>query len=128
MKLLTVDDSAMIRRIIAEVASVLGFDPVEARDGHEAIELLRGDAAEIAVVLLDWNMPGLNGLDVLRVMKGDLGLKHLPVVMVTTEGEQEKMVQAIQAGAAHYVTKPFTQEDLAGRIMQSMGQGAGGCA
>lgn len=123
MKLLTIDDSRTIRRVISDIGSALGYEVLEAENGQIALDLLKVKGKEVGLILLDWNMPGMNGLEVLKKVKGDPALAHIPVMMVTTEGEKDYIVQSIQAGAAHYLTKPFTQEDMATRIMETLGQG-----
>lgn len=123
MKLLTIDDSRTIRRVISDIGNTLGYDVLEAENGKVALEVLTESGPEVGLILLDWNMPGMNGLEVLKTVKADPRWKHIPVMMVTTEGEKDYIVQSIQAGAAHYLTKPFTQEDMAARIMETLGMG-----
>lgn len=123
MRLLTVDDSSMIRRVISDAAATLGFEALEAKNGDHAMEVLAANSQDIGLVLLDWNMPGPSGYDVLKKMKADESLRHIPVMMVTTEGEPKNIVMAIQAGAVNYLTKPFAQEDLAAKILDSLGLG-----
>lgn len=123
MKLLTIDDSRTIRRVIAGVGAMLGFEVLEAENGAVGIQVLEGHSEEVALILLDWNMPGMNGLEVLQAIKADPRWQHIPVMMVTTEGERSYIVKAIQAGAMHYLTKPFSQEDMAARIMECLGMG-----
>lgn len=121
MKILTVDDSKTIRRLISGIGATLGYEVLEAENGHEAFYVLGEHCKTIELILLDWNMPGMNGLEVLKIMKKNEDWRHIPVVMVTTEGERSHVVQAIQAGASHYMIKPFTQEDLSARIMECLG-------
>jgi two-component system, chemotaxis family, chemotaxis protein CheY len=123
MKVLSADDSLMIRRIIKNAVDVLGFEFLEAKDGQEAIEILEKEYLNVGLVLLDWNMPRLNGLEVLKKLKKDDRFCHIPVVMVTTEVERTRVIEAISAGAKNYVMKPFSHEDLIAKIMQSMGLG-----
>jgi two-component system chemotaxis response regulator CheY len=123
MKVLSVDDSVMIRRVIKNAVDVLGFEFLEAKDGQEAIEIMEKEYLNVGLVLLDWNMPRLNGLEVLKKLKNDDRFRHIPVVMVTTEVERTRVVEAISAGAKNYVMKPFSHEDLLSKIMQSMGMG-----
>jgi two-component system chemotaxis response regulator CheY len=125
MKILTIDDSRTIRRIIKGIIETLGYEPLEADCGASAMKLLGEDGEGVALILLDWNMPGMNGLEVLQAIKSDEGLKDIPVMMVTTEAEKANIVQAIQSGASNYLTKPFAQEDLAAKIMESLGIGGG---
>lgn len=122
-KILSVDDSTVIRRIIAGTVEVLGYATLEASDGEEALGILKENHKEIILVLLDWNMPGMNGFELLKKIKADERYSGIPVMMVTTESERENIIRAIQAGAKHYLTKPFTQQDLAARIMECLGMG-----
>ncbi|MBF0136373.1 MAG: response regulator [Magnetococcus sp. DMHC-1] len=123
MKLLTIDDSKTIRRVIAGIGGILGFDVLEAENGVAGLEILQDLGQEINLILLDWNMPGMNGLEVLKSIKANPRIKNIPVMMVTTEGEREYIIKAIQAGAVHYQTKPFSQEEMAARIMEALGVG-----
>ncbi|MBF0310240.1 MAG: response regulator [Magnetococcales bacterium] len=123
MKLLTIDDSRTIRRVISGIGAILGYDVLEAENGHDGIEVIKQHLDDIGLILLDWNMPGMNGLEVLKTIKGNPAWKHIPVMMVTTEGERAYIIQAIQAGACHYQTKPFSQEEMVARILESLGLG-----
>ncbi len=123
MKLLTVDDSAMMRRIISDAGEAIGFEAVGAANGADALAVLEKRYQEINLVLLDWNMPGISGLDVLRRIKAHPQWSGIPVMMVTTESERRNILKAIQEGAANYLTKPFATEDLITKILQTTGQG-----
>jgi two-component system, chemotaxis family, chemotaxis protein CheY len=124
MKILSADDSVMIRRVIKNAVDVLGYAFLEAKDGQEAVDIVDKEYADIGLILLDWNMPRLNGLDVLKKLKSDERFKKIPVMMVTTEVERAKVIEAISAGAKNYVMKPFSHEDLVAKIMQCLGMGA----
>ena len=119
MKILSVDDSTIIRRIIRGAIEVMGFDCLEAENGKVALEILAKEAVDL--IILDWNMPELDGYSTLLAIKADPALKHIPVMMVTTESEKNNVIKAIQAGASYYVTKPFSQEDLMTLILESTG-------
>lgn len=123
MKILSVDDSAIVRKIIRGAVEVLNHDLVEASDGLEGRKVLEDHHKEIGLILLDWNMPGMNGMELLQLIKGNKDFKHIPVMMVTTESEKENIVRAIQAGAEHYVVKPFSMEELIKKILECLGQG-----
>ncbi|HPQ68711.1 MAG TPA: response regulator [bacterium] len=123
MKILSVDDSAMIRKIIARSISVLGFDLLEASNGVEALAVLEDSYTETDLILLDWNMPEMDGFETLQRIKADDRFKNIPVMMVTTEVERSNVIKAIQAGAKNYLSKPFTPEDLTTKIMETMGLG-----
>lgn len=110
MKVLVVDDSGVMRKIIARGLHALWIDEVvEAADGVEAVAAF-GDGSEFDLVLTDWNMPNMNGLELVQKLRGD-GHKH-PIVMVTTEVEKGQVVKAIQAGVNDYLCKPFDQDML----------------
>ncbi|NLI61279.1 MAG: response regulator [Clostridiales bacterium] len=123
MKVLAIDDSIMVRKIIRGAVEVLDGNLIEASDGIEALEVMEEEYKDIDLILLDWNMPRLNGMEVLKQLKADRRFRGIPVMMVTTESERKNIVRAIQAGAAHYLIKPFTIEELVKRIMESMGKG-----
>jgi two-component system chemotaxis response regulator CheY len=111
MKILVVDDFSTMRRIIKNLLKDLGFANVqEADDGNTALPMLvQGD---FDFVVTDWNMPGMQGIDLLRAIRADDKLKHLPVLMVTAEAKKEQIVAAAQAGVNGYVVKPFTAATL----------------
>jgi two-component system chemotaxis response regulator CheY len=123
MRIMTVDDSATVRQYIRSAIEILGFELLEAGNGQEALALLEAEQGRIDLILLDWNMPVLDGFETLGRIKTDDRFKSIPVTMVTTETERHKVVSAIAAGAKNYVMKPFSQEDLIGKIMESLGMG-----
>jgi two-component system chemotaxis response regulator CheY len=110
---LIVDDSAAIRKILQRVlkqAEVPIGQIVEAGDGIEALAALKVN--QVGLVLSDINMPNMDGLQLLSKIKADASLQSIPVVMITTEGSQAKVMEAVQLGAAGYVRKPFTPEQI----------------
>ncbi|GMB01596.1 response regulator [Pelosinus sp. IPA-1] len=123
MKILSVDDSAIIRKIIRSGVELLDYELVEAADGMEAFTILEQSGEEILLILLDWNMPGMDGLVFLEKVKNTASLKHIPIMMVTTESEKENIIRAIQAGAINYLVKPFTIEELMKKVLECMGEG-----
>jgi len=123
MKILSADDSVMIRRVIRNAVEVLGYGFLEAKDGQEAMEVMEKEYGDVCLVLLDWNMPRMTGIEVLRALKADDRFKAIPVMMVTTEVERAKVVEAVSNGAKNYVMKPFSHEDLMAKIMQCLGMG-----
>ena len=107
MKILVVDDFSTMRRIVRNLLKELGFTNVhEAEDGIDALKKLRAETFDF--VVSDWNMPNMTGIDLLREIRKDPTLKHLPVLMVTAEAKKENIIEAAQAGASGYVVKPFT--------------------
>ena len=111
VKFLVVDDFATMRRILRNLLKELGFNHVdEAEDGVAAMQKLRSQPFDF--VVSDWNMPNMTGIDLLRSIRADQQLKHLPVLMVTAEAKKENIIAAAQAGASGYVVKPFTAATL----------------
>lgn len=126
MRVLIVDDFSTMRRIIKNLLTDLGFNnSVEAEDGHSALAVLRQDAVELVVT--DWNMPGMSGIELLRAIRADPQLRGLPVLMVTAEAKREQIIEAAQAGVNGYIIKPFTAQTLEeklGKIFERLGAGA----
>ncbi|WP_218958917.1 chemotaxis response regulator CheY [Salinimonas marina] len=111
MKILVVDDFSTMRRIIKNLLKDLGFSNIqEADDGNTALPMLQ--QGDFDFVVTDWNMPGMQGIDLLKNIRADGRLKHLPVLMVTAEAKKEQIVAAAQAGVNGYVVKPFTAATL----------------
>ncbi len=120
MKILLVDDSSTMRRIQKNTLSSIGFDDVtQAEDGQIALDMLLKNP-DFELVLLDWNMPNMNGIDCLKSVKGSDITKHIPVIMVTSESEKSRIIEAIQAGAANYVVKPFQPDTLKEKIQSTL--------
>ncbi len=123
MKALVVDDSMTIRRIVIKALGIVGIEEVtEAGDGTEALKALEG-GAEFDLILLDWNMPKMSGIDTLKALRGN-GNKT-PVIMVTTEAEKTRVIEAIKSGANDYLIKPFSPDQLAGKVKSALGAAAG---
>jgi two-component system, chemotaxis family, chemotaxis protein CheY len=111
MKILVVDDFPTMRRIVRNLLKELGYSNVdEAEDGQAGLARLRSGTYEF--VISDWNMPNLDGLAMLKEIRADAHLAHLPVLMVTAESKKENIIAAAQAGASGYVVKPFTAATL----------------
>lgn len=124
MSILVVDDFPTMRRIVRSLLKELGFTNVEeAEDGQEALGKLKGGDFEF--VVSDWNMPNLDGLEMLKQIRADDGMKALPVLMVTAEAKKENIVAAAQAGANGYIVKPFTAatlEEKLNKIFEKLGK------
>lgn len=124
MKFLVVDDFSTMRRIVRNLLKELGFtNVIEAEDGVEALAKLRSEG-DFNFVVSDWNMPNMTGIELLKEIRADDKLKHLPVLMVTAEAKKENIVEAAKSGANGYVVKPFTSATLdekLKKIFQSMG-------
>ena len=122
-KVLSVDDSGVMRRIIGRTVDVLGYGFLEASNGLEGLDILAKHHEEIALIILDVNMPEMDGFEFLERIKANPVYKPIPVMMLTTESERGKIIQAIKAGAVNYICKPFKPEDLTVKITESLGAG-----
>ena len=112
IKILVVDDFPTMRRIVKTLLKQIGYpDLLEAEDGAKALATLKENAS-IGMVVSDWNMPNMTGLELLKAVRADPKLKHLPFLMVTAEAEKENIVEAVKSGVSNYIVKPFTAELL----------------
>ena len=123
LRILVVDDFSTMRRIVRNLLKELGFTNVdEAEDGAIALQKLQAGGFEFVVT--DWNMPNMDGLELLKTIRADGGMASLPVLMVTAEAKKENIIAAAQAGASGYVVKPFTAatlEEKLGKIFEKLG-------
>lgn len=111
IKVLVVDDFPTMRRIIKNLLKQIGFENIdEAENGEDALRKLKG--GDYGLVVSDWNMPVMEGIELLRNVRSDPQLKEIPFLMVTAEAEKEKVIEAIKAGVDNYIVKPFTGEVL----------------
>jgi two-component system chemotaxis response regulator CheY len=111
MDVLVVDDASAMRRIVRGLLKELGFKNIrEADNGQVALDELKKRKADL--VVSDWNMPEMSGIDLLRAIRGDETLKNIPVLMVTAEAKKENILAAIQAGVNNYIVKPFNAQTL----------------
>jgi two-component system chemotaxis response regulator CheY len=113
---LIVDDSRTLRMMVGRYLREAGFTTAEAADGQAAYEALAADPDGFDVALVDWNMPVMTGIEMLRLARANGRLDRVPIIMVTTESEMEQMAAALAAGANEYVMKPFTREALLEKI------------
>jgi len=120
LNVLVVDDFASIRRMVKSALEQIGFIKIfEAKDGSDALKMLK--EKEIGLVLCDWNMPEMNGIDLLKAVKSDESLKDVPFILVTSEGHKNNVVEAVQAGVSNYIIKPFSAETLQEKIKKVLG-------
>jgi two-component system, chemotaxis family, chemotaxis protein CheY len=115
-KALIVDDSKTIRVVLARILRELGYEVCEAVNGKDALKMIQSEKAAVNLVLADWNMPEMNGLDLVKHLRQNPELASLKVIMVTTETEMDHIVSALDAGANEYVMKPFTKDILIGKL------------
>jgi two-component system chemotaxis response regulator CheY len=109
MQALVVDDSKTMRKILKEYLKKLGFEVTEAANGRDALDVLKG-MATADLVLVDWNMPEMDGISFVRAVRADPGYATLPLLMVTTNTELSQVSTALEAGANEYIMKPFTRD------------------
>jgi len=117
--ILTVDDSASVRMMVAFTLRKEGFEVSEAADGVEALRVLREGGVDL--VIADINMPNMNGFDLLRAIRSDDSLRYLPVVVLTTDGQEEKKEEGRRAGATGWIVKPFRPDQLVGVVKRVLG-------
>ncbi|MGC9127696.1 MAG: chemotaxis response regulator CheY [Acidithiobacillus sp.] len=111
IRILVVDDFATMRKVVRSLLGTLGFSNIqEAEDGVQALRTLQNQSFDF--VVSDWNMPNMQGIDLLRAIRADPNLRTLPVLMVTAEAKRENILEAAQAGVNGYIVKPFNAETL----------------
>ena len=115
MKILIVDDSITIRRIITNALKTVGFpDTAEAANGKDALEKLT--TTNVDFIITDWNMPEMNGLDFIKQVRANPVYTSLPILMITTRGTEHDVIEALQAKVNSYIVKPFTPQELKEKI------------
>jgi two-component system chemotaxis response regulator CheY len=115
-KAMVVDDSKAIRMILTKTLRDAGYEVLEAANGREALTVFERETSGISLVLVDWNMPQMNGLDFVRHLRADPRNSSVVLMMVTTETEVDQMVKALAAGANEYVMKPFTKDIISDKL------------
>ncbi len=121
VKLLVVDDSSTMRRIIKNTLERLGHtDILEAEHGLEAWDLLTQND-DVKVVITDWNMPEMNGLDLVKKIRAEQKYEDMPIIMVTTEGGKAEVITALKSGVNNYIVKPFTPQVLKEKLEDVLG-------
>src|SRR5687768_9942401 len=119
MRILVVDDFSTMRRIVRNLLKEIGYvNSDEAEDGERALQKLRSEKFDL--VLSDWNMPNMTGIDLLRAIRADDAIKDVPVLMITAEARKENIIDAAEAGASGYIVKPFTANTLDEKLKKIM--------
>ncbi|MEM7672686.1 MAG: response regulator [Verrucomicrobiota bacterium] len=121
-KALHIDDSHTLYQIVSSAASVIEVEVLHASDGQTGLDILEEFCEDINLVILDFNLPGADGLQILKRIKADKKTGNIPVMMLTSDADPALVMDFIKAGAANYLNKPFTQEDLISRMMSCVGQ------
>jgi two-component system chemotaxis response regulator CheY len=120
IKILVVDDFATMRRIIKNILTQLGYkNIIEADDGSTALTVLKSE--KIGLIVSDWNMPKMTGLDLLKAVRADANTAGIPFIMVTAEAQQDNIILAVKAKVSQYIVKPFTAETLAEKLTKIFG-------
>jgi len=120
IKILIVDDFSTMRKIIRNILTQLGFKNIlEADDGTTALEILKKEKVDL--IISDWNMPKMSGLELLKAVRSDENLKDVPFVMVTAEAQKENILEAIKYKVNQYIVKPFTPETLKEKLEKVFG-------
>jgi two-component system chemotaxis response regulator CheY len=115
VRALVIDDSAVTRGIIKQILSPRGFEVFEAGDGREGLDRVR-DIGALDLILLDWNMPGMDGIEFLRILRARTALAGLPVMMVSSNNEAANIAASLDAGANEYIMKPFTEDVIRAKL------------
>jgi two-component system chemotaxis response regulator CheY len=115
MRALVIDDSRTVRMIIGQTLREIGIEVIEAADGLEALEQMKHNP-DVELLLVDWNMPNMNGFDFIRAIRSERAYDAARILMVTSESEGEQVIQALQAGANEYLMKPFNKEVLVAKL------------
>jgi two-component system chemotaxis response regulator CheY len=111
MKILVVDDFATMRRIVKNILNQIGLkNIIEADDGSTALAVLKKDKVDL--IMSDWNMPKVTGLELLKAVRSDESMQDIPFLMVTAEGQKDSVIQTVQAGVSDYIIKPFTADTV----------------
>jgi two-component system chemotaxis response regulator CheY len=116
--ILTVDDSISVRQVVVFALRDAGYNPIEARDGREALLKL---SADVRLVITDLNMPQMDGLDLIRHIRAGSANKYVPILVLTTESQQTKKQEAKFAGATGWIVKPFRPEQLVAVVQRVLG-------
>lgn len=120
INVLVVDDFATMRQIFKGVLKQIGFtNVIEAEDGDSALRELKKE--DVGLIISDWNMPNMTGLDLLKAVRGDEKLKSIPFIMVTAEGHKEIVVEAVKSGVSNYLVKPFSPETFGEKLEKVLG-------
>jgi two-component system chemotaxis response regulator CheY len=115
MRALVIDDSRAVRLVIGHILREIGLEVLEAKDGQEALARLKSHP-DIDLMLVDWNMPQMNGIDLIRTVRADRAYSGMRILMVTSEARAEQVTEALSAGANEYLMKPFNKDVLVAKL------------
>jgi len=121
MKVLIVDDFSTMRKIVRNIIKQIGFkNIIEADDGKSAVKELK--KGKVDLILCDWNMPEMSGIDLLKTVRSDDELKDIPFVMITAEAQKDNILEAVKEGVSNYIVKPFTAETISEKLTKIFGR------
>jgi len=121
MKVLIVDDFSTMRKIVRNIIKQIGFkNIIEADDGKSAVKELK--KGKVDLILCDWNMPEMSGIDLLKTVRSDDELKDIPFVMITAEAQKDNILEAVKEGVSNYIVKPFTAETINEKLTKIFGR------
>lgn len=119
INVLVVDDIAAVRSVMRKLLGTIGFTTIsEAADGEQALQCL--NSSDVGLIISDWNMPKINGLDLLEQVRADEKHKHLPFIMITANKSREHVIEAANRGVSGYISKPFNVDTLRAKIIEAM--------
>lgn len=121
MRILSIDDCPTTRHYIKRVIELLGFEYLEAADGKDGLNVIESENGQIDLILLDRHMPVMDGKETLQALKSSDLYKTIPVTMVTVESALDEIQNAVKLGVKNYLIKPFSQEELTGKILEALG-------
>lgn len=121
LRILSVDDSSTTRLFIKRAIDLLGYEFLEAANGKEGLDIIQQEKGNVDLILLDWHMPVMNGMEMLESLKSDDNLKHIPVSMVTVELKRDEIQKAFDLGVTNYLIKPFSKVHLVSTIIEGLG-------
>jgi len=116
LQAMVVDDSRAMRMILSRALQGFGYQVTQAANGKDALEQIHRDGSQVGLLLVDWNMPEMNGLDFVKNLRAEPRFGAVTIIMVTTETEADQMMAALEAGANEYVIKPFTNETIEDKL------------
>ncbi|MDP8205549.1 MAG: response regulator [Candidatus Electryonea clarkiae] len=123
MRILLIDNDSVSRENVGSILDVISAEVLFADDGKTGLDILATVEGKIDLILLEWLLPGMNGLEFLKTIKNDDRYKDIPVIMLTAVSDKERMIQAVRSGACQYIRKPFTNEELLTKIIQTHANG-----
>ncbi|MEE9553739.1 MAG: response regulator [candidate division Zixibacteria bacterium] len=121
-KIILADDSLLMRGILSDEVRKKGLIPIQAENGAEVLVKLRDHGADVVMIVLDWNMPVMDGYEALQKVRVKKEFNHIPILMATADGDERDVLKAIKAGASGYLVKPFSPKEFSDQIVKCIGE------